>query len=176
MRPLFGVWKIIFMQSTAVWKKREKKRKKKFKNFKVAFLDFFLTAMASRLSGIATTNISRHPSQKYPKKISKLRVRRVKVSCSDPHQSEWVNHAQLTPEGFQSKNLVQIMMLEAKNSFFFAVKNPLQIQLENFSRIFCWIWMDYGYSRCPIWNFLLISDGAGYGGYPPARKVARPPL
>ena len=118
-------------------KKKEKKEKKKSKKFKVAFLDFFLTAMASRLSGIATTNISRHPSQKYPKKISKLRVRRVKVSCSDPHQSEWVNHAQLTPEGFQSKNLVQIMMLEAKNSFFFAVKNPLQIQFEIFSCVFC---------------------------------------
>ena len=37
MRPLFGVWKIIFTQSTAIWKKK----KKKSKNFKVAFLDFF---------------------------------------------------------------------------------------------------------------------------------------
>ena len=36
MRPLFGVWKIIFTRSTAIWKKREKESKK----IKVAFLDF----------------------------------------------------------------------------------------------------------------------------------------
>ena len=47
-----------------------KKKKKKSKNFKREFRTF-LTAMASRLTGIASTNISRHPSQKKPKKYRK---------------------------------------------------------------------------------------------------------
>ena len=59
---------------------KKKKRKKKVQKFQSGSFGLFLTAMASRLSGIASTNISRHPSQKKPKKISKTGVRRVKVS------------------------------------------------------------------------------------------------
>jgi hypothetical protein len=36
--------------------------------------------MASRLSGIDSSNILRHPSQEKPKKKSKTGIRRVKVS------------------------------------------------------------------------------------------------
>ena len=74
MRPLFGVWKIIFTRSTAIWKKREKKVKK----FQSGIFGLFLTAMASRLSGIASTNISRHPSKKNPKNIENGGMRRLK--------------------------------------------------------------------------------------------------
>ena len=58
----------------------EKKEKKKVKKFQSGIFGLFLTAMASMLSGIASTNISRHPSQKKPKKISKTGMRRLKVS------------------------------------------------------------------------------------------------
>ena len=71
MRPLFGVWKIIFMRSTAVWKKKKKEKKKKVQKIQSGIFGLFLTAMASRLSAIASTNISRHPSQKNPKKYQK---------------------------------------------------------------------------------------------------------
>ena len=60
-----------FLRDPQPFLKKEKKSQKKSKNFKVAFLDFFWTDMASRLSGIASTNISRHPSQKNPKKYQK---------------------------------------------------------------------------------------------------------
>ena len=49
----------------------KKKRKKKVQKFQSGILGLFLTAMASRLTGIASTNISRHPSQKKPKKYRK---------------------------------------------------------------------------------------------------------
>ena len=49
----------------------EKKREKKVKKFQSGIFGLFLTAMASMLSGIASTNISRHPSQKKPKKYRK---------------------------------------------------------------------------------------------------------
>ena len=51
-------------------KKKKKKEKKSPKNSKWHFRTF-LTTMASRLSAIASTNISRHPSQKNPKKYQK---------------------------------------------------------------------------------------------------------
>ena len=48
-----------------------KKKRKKVKKFQSGIFGLFLTAMASMLSGIASTNISRHPSQKNPKKYRK---------------------------------------------------------------------------------------------------------
>ena len=48
-----------------------KKKKKKVKKFQSGIFGLFLTAMAFRLSGIASTNISRHPSQKKTKKYQK---------------------------------------------------------------------------------------------------------
>ena len=52
-------------------KKKEKKEKKKVQKIQCGIFGLFLTAMASRLSAIASTNISRHPSQKNPKKYQK---------------------------------------------------------------------------------------------------------
>ena len=48
-----------------------KKEKKKVRKFQSGIFGLFWTDMASRLSGIASTNISRHPSQKNPKKYQK---------------------------------------------------------------------------------------------------------
>ena len=47
------------------------KKKKKSPKISKGNLGLFLTAMASRLTGIASTNISRHPSQTKPKKYGK---------------------------------------------------------------------------------------------------------
>ena len=44
------------------------KKEKKVQKFQSGILGLFLTAMASRLSGIDSTNILRHPSQKNPQK------------------------------------------------------------------------------------------------------------
>ena len=51
--------------------KKKKKSQKKVKKFQSGIFGLFLTAMAFRLSGIASTNISRHPSQKKFKKYRK---------------------------------------------------------------------------------------------------------
>ena len=53
------------------FEKKEKKEKKKVQKFQSGIFGLFWTAMAFRLSGIASTNISRHPSQKKPKKYRK---------------------------------------------------------------------------------------------------------
>ena len=52
-------------------KKKKKKRKEKVQKFQSGIFGLFWTAMASRLLGIDSTNISRHPSQKNPKKYRK---------------------------------------------------------------------------------------------------------
>ena len=52
-------------------KKKRKKKEKKVQKIQSGIFGLFLTAMASRLSAIASTNISRHPSQKNPKKYQK---------------------------------------------------------------------------------------------------------
>ena len=52
-------------------KKKKKKKQKKIKKFQSGIFGLFWTAMASRLSGIDSNNISRHPSQKKPKKYRK---------------------------------------------------------------------------------------------------------
>ena len=51
--------------------KNKKKKEKKVQKFQSGIIWTFFTAMDSRLSGIASTNISRHPSQKKPKKYQK---------------------------------------------------------------------------------------------------------
>ena len=50
---------------------RLKIKEKKVQKIQSGIFGLFLTAMASMLSGIASTNISRHPSQKNPKKYRK---------------------------------------------------------------------------------------------------------
>ena len=164
-----------FLRDPQPFLKKEKKKSKKVKKFQSGIFGLFWTDMASRLLGIANTNISRYPSQKKTQKISKMWVQRVKDSWFDPlNLSGWAmpNWPQRgANQKFGSDNDVWSQKLN-----FFTVKNPLQIQFENFSRVICWIWMDYGYNRCPIWNFLLISDGAWYGQYPSARNVALPSL
>ena len=50
---------------------RLKIKEKKVQKIQSGIFGLFLTAMASRLSAIASTNISRHPSQKNPKKYQK---------------------------------------------------------------------------------------------------------
>ena len=69
-----------FLRDLRPFEKKEKKKKKKVQKFQSGIFGLFWTAMASRLSGIDSTNISRHPSQKKNKKLSKTGVRRVKVS------------------------------------------------------------------------------------------------
>ena len=56
------------------------KKEKKVKKFQSGIFGLFWTDMASRLIGIDSTSISRHPSQKKPQKISKTGIWRVKVS------------------------------------------------------------------------------------------------
>jgi hypothetical protein len=53
-----------FLRDLRPFEKKKKKSKKKVKKFQRGIFGLFLTAMAFRLSGIASTNISRHPSQK----------------------------------------------------------------------------------------------------------------
>ena len=70
-----------FLRDPQPFLKKEKKSQKKVKKFQSGIFGLFWTDMASRLIGIDSTNISRHPSQKkiyiY---ISKTGIRRVKVS------------------------------------------------------------------------------------------------
>ena len=51
--------------------KKEKKSKKKVQKFQSGIFGLFWTEMASRLIAIDSTSISRHPSQKTPKKYQK---------------------------------------------------------------------------------------------------------
>ena len=52
-------------------KKKEKREKKKVQKIQSGIFGLFLTAMASRLSANASTNISRHQSQKKTKNYQK---------------------------------------------------------------------------------------------------------
>ena len=165
MRPLFSVWKIIFTRSTS-------------KNFKVAFLDFFWLQWLSGFQALLVLIFQGIQAKKTQKNIENGNLEGKSQLIWPP--SIWVGQpCPIGPRGVPIKNLVRIMMFEAKNSTFLQSKTHFKSSLKKKylpSLVFCWIWMDYGHSRCPIWNFLLISDGTGYGGYPPARKVARPPL
>ena len=60
-----------FLRNLRPFEKKKKKKKKKVQKIQSGIFGLFLTAMASRLSAIASTNISRHPSQKNPKKYRK---------------------------------------------------------------------------------------------------------
>ena len=60
-----------FLRDPQPFLKKEKKSQKKVKKFQSGIFGLLLTAMAFRLSGIASTNISRHPSQKKFKKYRK---------------------------------------------------------------------------------------------------------
>ena len=60
-----------FLRNLWPFEKKRKKREKKVQKFQSGIFGLFLTAMASRLSAIASTNISRHPSQKNTKKYQK---------------------------------------------------------------------------------------------------------
>ena len=62
-----------FLRNQRPFEKKEKKIEKKIQKFQSGIFGLFLTVMASKLSGIDST------------------------------QSEWVSHAQLDPEGCQSK-------------------------------------------------------------------------
>ena len=60
-----------FLRDPQPFLKKEKKKSKKVKKFQSGIFGLFWTAMAFRLSGIDSTNISRHPSQKNPKDYRK---------------------------------------------------------------------------------------------------------
>ena len=60
-----------FLRDPQPFLKKEKKKSKKVKKFQSGIFGLFWTDMASRLSGIASTNISRHPSQKKTKEYQK---------------------------------------------------------------------------------------------------------
>ena len=51
--------------------KKKEKKSPKIQKFQKEILGLFLTAMASRFTGIASTNISRHPNKKDTKKYQK---------------------------------------------------------------------------------------------------------
>ena len=87
--------------------KETKKRRKNIAKFKSWIFGLFWTVIASRLSGIDSSNISKHPRQKTKKRL-KTGVWRVKVSWFDPRQSKWYIQAQSVTEARQSKNLTQI--------------------------------------------------------------------
>ena len=60
-----------FLRNLRPFEKKEKKKKKKVQKFQSGIFGLFWTDMASRLIGIDSTSISRHPSQKKPKKYRK---------------------------------------------------------------------------------------------------------
>ena len=60
-----------FLRDPQPFLKKEKKKSKEVKKFQSGIFGLFWTDMASRLSGIAITSISRHLSQKNPKKYQK---------------------------------------------------------------------------------------------------------
>ena len=60
-----------FLRDPQPFLKKEKKSKKKVKKIQSGIFGLFWTDMASRLIGIDSTSISRHLSQKNPKKYRK---------------------------------------------------------------------------------------------------------
>ena len=60
-----------FLRDPQPFLKKEKKKSKKVKKFQSGIFGLFWTDMASRLIGIDSTSISRHLSQKNPKKYRK---------------------------------------------------------------------------------------------------------
>ena len=60
-----------FLRDPQPFLKKEKKSQKKVKKFQSGIFGLFWTDMASRLIGIDSTSITRHLSQKTPKKYQK---------------------------------------------------------------------------------------------------------
>ena len=110
MRPLFGVWKIIFTQSMAVWKKKVQKIQSGiFGLFLLQWLPGFQPLLVLIFQGI---------QDKKTQKNIKNGTSEGKSQLIWP-PSIWVGEpSPIGPRGVAIKNLVQIMMFEAKNSTF----------------------------------------------------------
>ena len=95
----------------------EKKRKKKSKNFKVAFLDFFGLQWLPGFQALLVLIFQGIQAKKTPKNIENRNAEAKSQLIWPP--SIWVGQpGPIGPRGVAIKNLVQIMMFEAKNSTF----------------------------------------------------------
>ena len=98
------------------WKKK-KKVKKKSKNFKVAFLDFFWLQWLSGFQALLVLIFQGIQAKKNLKNIENGSSEGKSQLIWPP--SIWVGEpSPIGPRGVAIKNLVQIMMFEAKNSTF----------------------------------------------------------
>ena len=98
-------------------KKSQKKVKKKSKNFKVAFLDFFWLQWLSGFQALLVLIFQGIQAKKNRKNIEKGSSEGKSQLIWPP--SIWVGEpSPIGPRGVAIKNLVQIMMFEAKNSTF----------------------------------------------------------
>ena len=98
-------------------KKSQKKVKKKSKNFKVAFLDFFWLQWLSGFQALLVLIFQGIQAKKNQKNIENGSSEGKSQLIWPP--SIWVGEpSPIGPRGVAIKNLVQIMMFEAKNSTF----------------------------------------------------------
>ena len=98
-------------------KKSQKKVKKKSKNFKVAFLDFFWLQWLSGFQALLVLIFQGIQAKKTQKNIENGSSEGKSQLIWPP--SIWVGEpSPIGPRGVAIKNLVQIMMFEAKNSTF----------------------------------------------------------
>ena len=98
-------------------KKKSKKVKKKSKNFKVAFLDFFWLQWLSGFQALLVLIFQGIQAKKTQKNIENGSSEGKSQLIWPP--SIWVGEpSPIGPRGLAIKNLVQIMMFEAKNSTF----------------------------------------------------------
>ena len=98
-------------------KKSQKKVKKKSKNFKVAFLDFFWLQWLSGFQALLVLIFQGIQAKKKQKNIENGNLEGKSQLIWPP--SIWVGEpCPIGPRGVPIKNLVQIMMFEAKNSTF----------------------------------------------------------
>ena len=97
--------------------KKKKKIKKKSKNFKVAFLDFFWLQWLSGFQALLVLIFQGIQAKKNQKNIENGSSEGKSQLIWPP--SIWVGEpSPIGPRGVAIKNLVQIMMFEAKNSTF----------------------------------------------------------
>ena len=98
-------------------KKKEKKEKKKSKKFKVAFLDFFWLQWLPGFQPLLVLIFQGIQAKKTQKNIKNGSSEGKSQLIWPP--SIWVGEpSPIGPRGVAIKNLVQIMMFEAKNSTF----------------------------------------------------------
>ena len=98
-------------------KKKKKKVKKKSKNFKVAFLDFFWLQWLPGFQALIVLIFQGIQAKKNQKNIENGSSEGKSQLIWPP--SIWVGQpCPIGPRGVAIKNLVQIMMFEAKNSTF----------------------------------------------------------